>query len=103
MKARVLSSAIEEIAQAALWFESRRPGLGSEFWRLTDATLQEIEHNPLRFAKSDYATDEFEIRFALIRRFNYVVHFALDEQEVQIVSVAHAGRQPGYWLRRIHR
>jgi hypothetical protein len=101
VKARVLSPAIDEIAEAALWFEKKRAGLGNEFWRLVDESLRQIEQNPLRFAASEYSTDEIEIRFAVIRRFNYVVHFTVDVDEVQIVSVAHAARRPGYWLRRV--
>lgn len=103
MRVRVLSPAIDEIAVAALWFDSKRAGLGGEFWRLIDEALVQIEQNPFRFAKSDYTTDEIEIRFAVIRRFNFVIHFAVDVDEAQIVSVAHAGRKPGYWLRRIRR
>jgi hypothetical protein len=33
VKLRVLSPAIEEIADAALWFDSQRVGLGDEFWQ----------------------------------------------------------------------
>jgi hypothetical protein len=101
LRVRVLSPAIDEIADAALWFDGKRAGLGREFWRLIDETLVQVEQNPLRFAKSEFSTDEIEIRFAIIRRFSYVIHFAVDADEVQIVSVAHAGRKPGYWLRRI--
>ncbi len=101
MIVRILSPAIDEIAEAVSWFDGKRPGLGGEFWRSVDETLVQIEQNPIRFAKSDYSTDEIEIRFAVIRRFNFVIHFAVDADEAQIVSVAHAGRKPGYWLRRV--
>jgi hypothetical protein len=53
---RVLSPAIEKIADAALWYELQRPGLGTEFWRAVDAVLSDIESNPFRFAKSEFAT-----------------------------------------------
>jgi hypothetical protein len=100
VKARVLSPALEEIAQAALWFDSQRLGLGDEFWQSADAMLIAIEKNPRGFARSEFTTDESDIRFAVIRRFNYVIHF-LVESEVQILSVAHGARRPGYWLRRV--
>ena len=54
----------------------------------------------LGFGKSEFATPELDIRFAVIRRFNYVVHFLVEADEVQILSVAHGARKPGYWLRR---
>ncbi len=101
MKARVLSPALEEIADAALWFDGQRAGLGDEFWQSVDAMLLRIEDNPVGFARSEFATPERDLRFAFIRRFNYVVHFLVEADEVQIVAVAHAARRPGYWLQRI--
>ncbi|HEY3395679.1 MAG TPA: hypothetical protein VGK58_23455 [Lacipirellulaceae bacterium] len=101
MKLRVLSPALEEVAQAALWFHSQRVGLGDEFWESIDAVLQRIEENPVGFGRSEFSTEESDIRFALVRRFNYVIHFLVESDEVQIVSVAHGARRPGYWLRRI--
>lgn len=101
MKTRVLSPAIDEIVEAALWFDGKRAGLGSEFWRLTDAVLLRIEQDPFQFAKSEFATAELDIRFAVVSRFQYVIHFLVDIEEIQIVSVAHGGRRPGYWLQRV--
>jgi hypothetical protein len=94
----VLSPAIEEIADAALWYETQRAGLGSEFWRAVDAVLSDIETNPFRFAKSEFATPELDFRAAMVSRFKYVVHYLVESQECQIVAVAHASREPGYWL-----
>ncbi len=101
MKAGVLSPALEEIAEAALWFDSQRIGLGDEFWQSVDAMLSRIEENALGFARSEFATPDLDIRFAVVRRFNYVIHFLVEAGEVQILSVAHGARKPGYWLRRI--
>jgi hypothetical protein len=101
VKLRVLSPAIEEIADAATWFDSQRVGLGEEFWQAVDVILQRIEENPFGFGKSDFATPELEIRFALVRRFSYVIHFLVEADEVQVISVAHGARRPGYWLRRV--
>jgi toxin ParE1/3/4 len=96
----VLSPAIEEISDASLHFESQRVGLGNEFWCAIDDVLSQIEANPLRFAKSEFTTAEIDIRFAIVARFKYVVHFAINVDEIEIVSVAHGARKPGYWLRR---
>jgi hypothetical protein len=83
-----------------MWFESQSAGLGGEFWQLVDEMLTEIEANPLRFGKSEFATSEIDLRFAIVQRFRYVIHFAVEADETQIVSVAHAARRPGYWLSR---
>jgi len=100
VKVRVLSPALEEIAEAAKWYESQRAGLGSEFWKAVDTTLVEIDENPRRFGTSEFATADSEIRFAIFRRFRCVVHFLVEQDECQVVSVAHGARQPGYRLRR---
>jgi len=96
----VLSPALDEIAEAAQWYDSQRAGLGHEFWQCIDETLKQIEEYPFRFSKSEFATSEADLRFAIVRRFKYVVHFLVESDECQIVSVAHAARKPGYWLRR---
>jgi hypothetical protein len=100
VRVRVLSPALDGISGAALWFDLQRAELGSEFWRSVDAMLSQIEENPLRFAISAFATPEIDFRFAVIKRFQYVIHFAVETDEVQVVLVAHAARKPGYWLGR---
>jgi hypothetical protein len=101
VKVRILSPALDEIVQAALWFDAKRSGLGGEYWQAVDATLMRIATSPLEFARSEFATSESDIRFAVVRRFNYVIRFLLDPAQVQVLSVAHASRRPGYWMRRI--
>ena len=101
MRVRVLSPAIEEIALAALWYDLQREGLGGEFWRAVDEMLAQIEENPFRFGKSEFATPELDFRLAIVRRFGYVIHFLVGVGEVEVAAVAHAAREPGYWLRRV--
>jgi hypothetical protein len=45
----VRAAAEADIAGAALWYEQRSPGLGSEFLRAVDVTLAEIVRRPERF------------------------------------------------------
>jgi hypothetical protein len=100
VRVRVLSPALDEISAAAIWFDSQRAGLGSEFWHSVDEMLVQIGENPLRFAKSEFASPAADIRTAILRRFQYVVHFAVGSDDVQILSVAHSARRPGYWIKR---
>ena len=76
-------------------------GLGGEFWRSVDRALSKIEENPLRFGKSEFAAPDLDLRFAYVDRFKYVVHFAIDVEEVLVVAVTHAVRKPGFWLSRV--
>ena len=100
MRVRILSPAVTEIAEAAIWFDSQCQGLGSEFWEAVDATLRKIEKNPTRFIKSEFSAPEIDLRYAYVSRFKYVIHFEIEKNEVQVVSVAHSARKPGYWIRR---
>jgi len=33
-------------------------------------------------------------------RFPYIVFYVVDDEEVEVVAVAHGRRRPGYWLPR---
>lgn len=92
MKSRIISPAIEEIADAALWLDSQSPGLGHEFWRLVDHSLCEIEANPQRFAKSDFASADLDLRYTYVERFRHIIHFLIEPDEVVIIAVSHAAR-----------
>jgi len=100
VKTRIIAPALDEIVQAAIWLDDRRVGLGDEFWQAVEAVLKRIESNPQEFTKSEFGSSEIDLRFAVVRRFNYVVHFLLEADEVQVISIAHAARKPGYWLSR---
>lgn len=101
MKVRVLSPALEQISDAALWYDSQAAGLGSEFWQLVDDSLTAIEYNPLRYPRSELETSDVDLRYVYIKKFKYVIHFAIEPTEVLIVAVTHAARKPGHWLNRI--
>jgi hypothetical protein len=45
----VRPDAESDITDAALWYEARSQGLGSEFLRLVDACLSDIRRAPVRF------------------------------------------------------
>ena len=45
----VRQGAQADILEAALWYESRRPGLGSEFTLRFDALVERIAQTPLQF------------------------------------------------------
>lgn len=39
LKVRILDAAVDEAAEAAAWYERRRPGLGADFEQAVDAAL----------------------------------------------------------------
>jgi hypothetical protein len=93
----------DELAEAVLWYEARRQGLGTEFLDEVQATVPLIGKRPRSFPRLQDVDPTLEIRRALLARFPYALVFLVREGEVRILAVAHAKRRPGYWLSRVRR
>jgi plasmid stabilization system protein ParE len=90
---RLRSTAEEEIASIALWYESESPGLGSQFLDKIDQSLERISENPLQ-----YLAISKRLRRALVKRFPYIIFFTIIEEEILIVGCRYAGQNPERWL-----
>jgi hypothetical protein len=42
----------------------------AEFWTAVDDVLAQIEANPMRFGRSEFADESLDFRFAVVRRFH---------------------------------
>ena len=93
-----------EVRAAALWYEERRPGWGERFVERVDEVLRRLEDTPTIYPiwpGTDAAP--VSIRKALVEQFPYLVAFELHAERVLVLAVAHAKRQPLYWLARTSR
>ena len=90
----VLPAARDDIAAAAAWYESRRPGLGAAFLRRVGEVLSRVEEQPLQFPQVHET-----IRRGLTRRFQYAVYFLVMELRVEFLAVVHLHRHPDSWKR----
>ncbi len=86
-----------EIDEAAAWYEARRTGLGLEFLAAVDRAFSSITGNSERFPVWKQG---HPFRRYLLKRFPYVVFYEIEDGRVVIWAVAHAHRQPGYWVSR---
>jgi toxin ParE1/3/4 len=93
----VLPEAEEELHQATLWYEARNRGLGVEFMGVVEAALERVAENPEAFAQ--WRMDP-RYRRHVIRRFPYSIFYEIRPDHIEIVAVAHAKREPGYWITR---
>lgn len=84
-----------DIREAALWYESRRPGLGSEFTLRFDALVERIAQNPLQFPEIGSG-----VRRALLQRFPYAIYFLVAADPV-VIAVLHQRRHPDTWKQRL--
>ncbi len=97
MKPRLLlePEAKADLAEAFDWYESQRPGLGSEYLAEVARVLEHIERGP-----EAYPIVQGQTRRALVRRFPYAVFYIIDPVLVAVTSVMHGRREPRRWQER---
>ena len=98
---RLSSEALDELFEAAVWYQARRSGLESEFLAEVDRVLPLIGSSPDAFPRLLDLPADLVIRRALLPRFPYALIFMDLGEHVRVLAVAHAKRRPGYWLDRL--
>ena len=98
---RLAPEALSELVEAAAWYDARQAGLGTEFLVEVESILPLIERLPSSFARLQGLSSDLTIRRALLPRFPYALVFMELRDHVRIIAVAHAKREPGYWLTRV--
>ncbi len=97
---RILAEAEAEIDSARRYLNERSAGLGGRFLDELAEALDAIGSRPLSFAKLETLPLDQPYRRALLATFRYAVVFEMLESEIIVVAVAHASREPNYWLGR---
>lgn len=87
-----------EFAEAAVWYERQRPGLGSEFRRIIREAALLIGKRPQAWP---LWPDLPEVRSYTLRRFPFLLPYIVEAQHVVVLAVAYARRRPGYWVGRL--
>jgi toxin ParE1/3/4 len=97
---RLEPEAIEEIVQAARWYEARDAGLGERF---VDAVFLRIEGlgrfseagTPIRGVNGVLLARQIRLR-----SYPYVVIYVTREDVIRVIAIAHERQLPGYWAAR---
>jgi plasmid stabilization system protein ParE len=84
-----------ELASAALFYESRRVGLGRAFATEVERTVSLIREHP------DAGSPAGLPHRRMVRRFPYWIVYQTDQDSVFVLAVAHQRRHPGYWRPRM--
>jgi toxin ParE1/3/4 len=84
-----------ELNEAAQYYDTEEPGLGSSFLREVDRCLQSIQAHPEAgpILRGD-------VRRRLIRRFPYALLYKIKPAGVRILAVMNSKRRPTYWVGR---
>lgn len=90
-----------ELAEAVLWYEARKQGLGEDLLAEIEATISIVGDRPRSFPRLQDVSPDLEIRRALLARFPYALVFLVRPEEVRVLAIAHVKRRPGYWLSRV--
>ncbi|MEW6087865.1 MAG: type II toxin-antitoxin system RelE/ParE family toxin [bacterium] len=87
--------AVEELINAAQFYESRQNNLGHRFLDAVDTALKTIKKNPLI-----WQSDKLDRRKCPVKKFPYLLIYKLNNRIVYILAVAHTSRKPDYWKSR---
>jgi plasmid stabilization system protein ParE len=85
-----------DLTDAAIWYESQRPGLGTEFLAEVDAALARASATPRQFRRLRRKPD---VRRALTKRFLFCIFFVLRPDAVVVFRVLHGARHQREWKR----
>ncbi len=84
--------AIDELIDAAQFYEFRQAALGYRFLDAVDAALETIKKNPLM-----WRADKLGKRKCLVKEFPYLLIYKMSSKFAYILAVAHTSRKPNYW------
>ncbi|HYV38321.1 MAG TPA: type II toxin-antitoxin system RelE/ParE family toxin [Gemmataceae bacterium] len=89
------SRAATEYEDAYLRYRARSIRVAADFRREMRRVLTAIAKTPESFPALD---DDY--RYALLRRFPFMIVFQIQPERVFVVAVAHTSRKPDYWRNR---
>ena len=85
-----------EVTEAARYYESREPGLGTDLLGEVERALDQILMNPEASQKIGR-----RVRRKPLWRFPYNLLYAVYPDRIRIVAFAHQKRRPSYWRKRL--
>ena len=95
---RLTPAALEELREAADWYEDQRAGLGDDF-------VDAVAEAAASVAEWPGIGSRIEVRGRGFRRigvagFPYHLPYRVSDEVVEVLAVAHDRRRPGYWVDR---
>ena len=85
----IKEQAKDQLSEAALWYERKQANLGMAFFEEWESTTAYISNHAENCAKK-YK----QFRYAMLKRFPYLVVYEIEGSSVVIYAVVYAGRHP---------
>ncbi|MSR64263.1 MAG: type II toxin-antitoxin system RelE/ParE family toxin [Verrucomicrobiae bacterium] len=91
-------AAEQEYLESARYYDEQGEDLDDYFVRDIEATIAKILQNPFTWRKISRHAHR-----CLASNFPYGVIYAVEDEHITILAVAHFRRKPGYWQGRVRR
>jgi plasmid stabilization system protein ParE len=91
----LLPCAEEEIGEAFRWYSERSSSAANAFRSEVFAAIDSLAEDPTM-----WPADDEGVRYYILRRFPYTIHYEIADASVIVLAVAHQRRRPGYWQER---
>ena len=78
------------------YHENIRTGLGTRFRKLVLKKLEDIEFNPYL-----YSPGPFGVRKAIVDKFQYLIHYRIRAEDIEVIAIGHAKRKSSFWKDRL--
>jgi toxin ParE1/3/4 len=92
----LLREAETELREAVKYYEEKRSGLGLDFVREVETSIESLKRFPERWSIRPDGTRRY-----LIHRFPYIVVYVFENDRVWIIAFAHCKRRTAYWSERL--
>ncbi|MFA7445096.1 MAG: type II toxin-antitoxin system RelE/ParE family toxin [Flavobacteriaceae bacterium] len=88
------NSAKQDIKDIVKWYNSKKQGLGKEFYSEVKSKAKQLTTFPYSF-QNRYS----DVRTAVLKVFPYMLHYVVDfeRKKVVILTVLHTSRNPKIW------
>jgi plasmid stabilization system protein ParE len=93
MRVVFLEPAARELQSAVRYYELELAGLGQQFKQEVRRAVRRITEYP-----EAWSIERDSIRRCLLHRFPYKLLYAIRDQQIIVLAVAHQHRKPDYWV-----
>lgn len=98
---RIDDEALDELVEAARWYEARDHGRGAAFSNAAFARVESLIGFPNAGTPVRGVSRTLLARQVRLLRYPYVVVYAIADDEIRVVAFAHERQLPGYWADRL--
>jgi toxin ParE1/3/4 len=90
--------AVEDVVEAAAWYEAHAPGLGGQLIDEILNATRRAQENPELFR---IVRRDGNVRRVLTKRFPYRIFFSVVDETLYIHAVLHGARHDRRWIERL--